>query len=268
MTDKSESADWATIGRPGRDFYRTDGVTCDLTRAPSDVAPLKIDAQPKKLILDLKRTAMIIVDMQNDFCTPGGFLDSLGVDISPLAQIYPAIGQTVKGLRTAGVPIIWLNWGVREDVANLSPGTLISFNPTGQGSGLGDEMTGPASGKRPGPSRVLTKDSWGATIVDELKPDGADIFIDKHRISGFLDTPLNSTLRNLNIRTLLFAGVNADECVLATLMDANFHGYDTILIEDAVATTSPQFCMDATLYNVRFCFGFTTTSEAIAAGLN
>jgi nicotinamidase-related amidase len=62
------------------------------------------------------------------------------------------------------------------------------------------------------------------------------------------------------MQTLLFAGVNADQCVLATLMDANFAGYDTILLEDASATTSPDFCWQATLYNVRQCFGFTTRS--------
>lgn len=86
-------------------------------------------------------------------------------------------------------------------------------------------------------------------------------------MSGFWDTPLDSILRNLRLDTLLFSGVNADQCVLHTLADANFLGYDTILLEDATATTSPRFCMDATLYNVRQIFGFTTTSAAIAAAL-
>jgi nicotinamidase-related amidase len=266
--DKLDADSWVTIGRPGRDFYRTDGVTCDLTRPPSQVRSATIDAQPKKLLLDLNRTAMIVVDMQNDFCTSGGYLDSLGVDTAPLAAICKAIEATTSLLRDAAVPIIWLTWGVREDRANLSPGTLLSFNPSGMGYGLGDLMTGPPTGRRRTESKVLTKSSWGAAIVEELKPQSTDIFVDKHRISGFIDTPLESILRNLNIRTLVFAGVNADECVLATLMDANFHGFDTILVEDGTATTSPQFCLDATLYNVRFCFGFTTTAEAIARGVS
>lgn len=264
---KSNRGDWAVIGREGRDFYRTDGTVCDLTRAGGSIREAAIAAQPKSLIIDLNKTAIIVVDMQNDFCSPGGFLATLGVDVKPMTAICPAIQKTTSALRRAGVPVIWLNWGVREDRTNLSPGTLHSFNPTGTGSGLGDPLLSASGGARLGEaSKVLTKGSWGAAIVPELKAERADIHVDKHRISGFLDTPLDSILRNFNIRTIVFAGVNADECVLATLMDANFHGYDTVLLEDGVATSSPGFCMDATVYNVRFCFGFTTTSEAIVQG--
>jgi nicotinamidase-related amidase len=86
-------------------------------------------------------------------------------------------------------------------------------------------------------------------------------------MSGFVDTTLDSILRNLRVDTLLFCGVNADQCVLATLMDAANVGYDVVMVEDAVGTTSPAYCMDATVYNVRQCFGFTTTSAAITAAL-
>ena len=85
-------------------------------------------------------------------------------------------------------------------------------------------------------------------------------------MSGFWDTPLDSILRNLRVDTLLFAGVNVDQCVMATLQDANFLGYDCILVDDCAATTSPEFCHEATRYNVRQCFGFTTTSDAVMAG--
>ena len=121
---------------------------------------------------------------------------------------------------------------------------------------LGDEL--PATS-----SRVLTRGSWSAAIVDELKPDAADVLVEKHRMSGFWDTPLDSILRNMDAKTLFFAGVNADQCVLHTLADANFLGYDTILIEDCAATTSPDFCWQATLYNVKQIFGFTVESTAI-----
>jgi ureidoacrylate peracid hydrolase len=69
------------------------------------------------------------------------------------------------------------------------------------------------------------------------------------------------------VTTLLFAGVNLDQCVLHTLADANFLGYDTLLLEDCAATTSPAFCRDATLYNVRQIFGFTLTSADLLKGL-
>jgi nicotinamidase-related amidase len=92
--------------------------------------------------------------------------------------------------------------------------------------------------------------------VDELPPDPADVQVAKHRMSGFWDTPLDSILRNLAVTTVLFAGVNLDQCVLHTMADANFLGYDTLLVEDCAATTNPDFCRDATLLNIRQIFGF------------
>ena len=104
---------------------------------------------------------------------------------------------------------------------------------------------------------MLQAGSWSAQIVDELAPPPGDIHVAKHRMSGFWDTPLDSILRNLRLDTLLFGGVNLDQCVLHTLADANFLGYDTILVEDCAATTNPDFCREATLLNIRQIFGFT-----------
>ena len=79
---------------------------------------------------------------------------------------------------------------------------------------------------------MLEFGSWAAAIVDELAVDIADIQVPKFRMSGFQDTVLDSVLRNLAVTTLLFAGVNADQCVLCTLQSANFLGYDCLLVED------------------------------------
>lgn len=112
---------------------------------------------------------------------------------------------------------------------------------------------------------VLTEGSWGAAIIDGLEVHADDLHVGKYRMSGFWDTPLDSILRARRIDTIFFAGVNADQCVLATLIDAACLGYDCVMVEDAVATTSPAFCYDATVYNVRQCFGFTTTSADVLA---
>jgi nicotinamidase-related amidase len=100
-------------------------------------------------------------------------------------------------------------------------------------------------------------------VVDEINPGTADIQIVKHRFSAFWDTETDSILRNLGVKTLLIAGVNMDQCVMTTLEDASFLGYDTILVEDATATTSPDYCVQAVLYNVKLLFGFVTQSAAI-----
>ena len=104
-------------------------------------------------------------------------------------------------------------------------------------------------------------------MVDELIPEAIDIQVDKYRMSGFWDTPLDSILRNLGKTTLLFGGVNADQCVMATLQDANFLGYDCILLRDCTATTSPDFCFKATVYNVNQCFGFVSDSRAMVEAI-
>ena len=114
---------------------------------------------------------------------------------------------------------------------------------------------------------MLQKDSWAAAVVDELAPLPGDIRVDKYRISGFWDTPLDSILRNLGVRSILFAGVNTDQCVLHSLTDANFLGYGCILVEDCCATSSPDFCTRATIWNVKKCFGFVSNSGRVLAAL-
>jgi nicotinamidase-related amidase len=254
------------LGTPGRDFYRLDKETVDMTRGSKEAQAARIKALPQNIIIDLKRTALIVIDMQNEFCSPDGWLAAMGADVSGAKAPVGPINSMTAALRTRGVPIIWVNWGLRQDRMNLSPGTQHTFNPTGCGAGLCDPTKRP-SDPSGGEYRVLQKDSWGAAITDGMDVAQSDIFVDKHRLSGFWDTPLDSILRNLAIRTVLISGINADQCVYSTLVDANFHGYDTVMVEDAVATTSPSFCLEATLYNVRFCMGFTVKSQDLIASL-
>lgn len=241
-----------------RNRWRVTSSQVDLIREVQPIRPLSINCEPQQVTLDLARTAMIVIDLQNDFCHRDGWLASIGVQIDPARRPIAPLQLFLPRLRQVGVPVIWLNWGNRRDRLNLSPSLLHVYNPDGRSTGLGDPL--PVTG-----SRVLEKGSWGAAVVDELEIHPADIQIDKYRMSGFWDTPLDSILRNLGITTLLFSGVNADQCVLCTLQDANFMGYDCMLITDCTATTSPDFCWDATLYNVRQCFGFTAASTDFAA---
>jgi nicotinamidase-related amidase len=251
---------WQELGCSGRNSYRVSETTVDMRRPEMASRAIELSAQPQDLIVDLARTALIIVDMQNDFCGEDGWIASMGIDFPAARAMVEPINQVAAALRASDVPVLWVNWGVRPDRANLMPATQHPFNPHGEGPGLAGERS---SGQRT--YHVLEKDGWGAELVSGLTREPGDIWIDKHRISGFWDTPLDSVLRNLGVTTLIFAGINADHCVYATLMDANFHGYDTIMLEDCVATTSPDFCLQATLHNVRFCFGFTMTSADLLA---
>ncbi len=228
----------------------------DITRPPKKPQIIILPTETKTLHFDLAKTAILVIDMQNDFCHPDGWLASIGVDVNPARSPIEPLQNLLPALRSANVPIIWVNWGNRPDLLNISAATHHVYNPTGDGVGLGDSL--PSNG-----AKVLMAGSWAAAVVDELQQLPQDICIDKYRMSAFWDTPLDTILRNLGITTLFFTGVNADQCVMATLQDANFLGYDCILIQDCTATTSPDYCWQATLYNVKQCFGFVSDSQTI-----
>ena len=240
--------------------WRVDAERADLVRAPAPPRPVTLRAQPKSVTIDLARCAMLVIDMQNDFCHPDGWLAGIGVDVSAAAAVVAPLARLLPWLRRAGVPILWVNWGTRPDRANISPALRHVYDPAGEGCGLGDAL--PRTGHR-----VLAAGSWSARLVGGLADEPHDIRVDKHRMSGFWDTPLDSILRNMGATTLLFGGVNLDQCVLHTLADANFLGYDTLLVEDCAATTNPGFCRDATLLNIRQIFGFTLLSDSLTEGL-
>lgn len=241
-----------TLGIPPN-AWMVDDRSADLTRKASAPQPMTIETETKTLTIDLAKTAILVIDMQNDFCHPDGWLSHIGVDVTPARKPIAPLTQLLPQLRNLGVTVIWLNWGNRPDLLNISAGLRHVYNPTGSGVGLADPL--PKNG-----APVLTAGSWAAAVVDELEITPEDIRVDKYRMSGFWDTPLDSILRNLGKTTLLFAGVNADQCVMATLQDANFMGYDCIFVKDCSATTSPEYCWLATVYNINQCFGFACDS--------
>jgi nicotinamidase-related amidase len=251
----------ARLGPSESNAWTVSADGADLTRMLPPPRPVSVAAQPKRVTFDISRSALIVVDMQNDFCHPDGWLAGIGVDISPARAPITPLRRLLPALRAARVPVVWVNWGTRPDRANLSPALRHVYDPSGAGPGLGDPL--PRTG-----ARVLQAGSWSAQVVEELPADPADLRVDKHRMSGFWDTPLDSILRNRTVTTLLFAGVNLDQCVLHTMADANFLGYDTLLVEDCAATTNPDFCTQATLLNIRQIFGFHFRSTDLIEALS
>lgn len=249
------------IGTPGRRNWRVIDGTIDLH--PERLAPhrVRLSAEPAPFLMDVTRCALVVIDMQNDFCHPDGWLASIGVDVTPARSPIEPLVAHLPALRSVSIPVIWLNWGNRPDQANLPPNVIHVYDPWATGVGIGSVQ--------PTGHRVLERDSWGAALVDELLEvrHADDVVIDKYRMSGFWDTELDSVLRQLDVSTVLFGGVNADQCVLATLMDAACAGYDVVMLEDITATTSPTVCWEATVYNVRQCFGFTARLAELTAVL-
>jgi nicotinamidase-related amidase len=247
------------LGSSKRNQWQVDETRADFIREPQPVRPVTIAAAPQDVRLDVSRTALIIVDMQNDFCHPQGWLASIGVDVTPARAPIGQLSRLTASCRKKDVPIIWLNWGNRPDLLNLGPSTLHVYDPQGRGRGLGKlGSTG---------APVLELGSWSAGVLDEFENNGGDIHVAKYAMSGFWNTPLDAILRNLNVSTLMFGGVNLDQCVLCTLQDASFRGYDCVLLEDCTATTSPVYCAQAALYNIKQCFGFVASGENLAQAL-
>jgi nicotinamidase-related amidase len=219
-----------------------------------------IDAQHQSVTIDLHRTVILIIDMQNDFCAAGGWVDHIGADYNPDRAPIEPLQRLLPQLRSVDVPVIWVNWGNRPDLKNMPPNQHHLYKRTGVGIGLGEPLPGHGA-------RVLEKNSWAAAVVDELHQEPEDIHVDKYRMSAFWDTPLASILRNLGTKTILFTGVNTDQCVWTSLTDANFLGYGCVMIEDCCATSSPDYCTEATLYNVKKGFGFVTNSNEVIKAL-
>ena len=215
-------------------------------------------AEPQPAELDLSTTALVVVDMQNDFLHADGWFPRSGVDPAPLNAVIPAISRLADAARAANVPVVFVNWGVRADVAELPPLVLAKGSAGGTRPVYGDPS--PA-----GRGRITVATDWGAEVVEALAPVPGDLVVHKHRLSGFTDNELDSVLRNRGIDTLLFTGINIDRCVFSTLCDASFLGYGCVLVEDACATPSPAYVRDAILYLVRLLYGATATTDALLA---
>ena len=210
--------------------------------------------------VDLARTALLVIDMQNDFLHADGWFPRSGSDPSAARALAPRINRLTSAGRTAGLPVLWVNWGVRADCANLSPGLLEKGRLHGGRPGYGE----PSPSGRGG---IVVRDQWGAAVSDELTVGPDDLLVHKHRFSGFWDNELDSVLRNRDVTTLVFAGINTDRCVFATLTDASFLGYDCVLLSDVVATPSPAYVTDAVHYLVDLLYGVVATGDALISAL-
>ncbi|MFS8038889.1 cysteine hydrolase family protein [Xanthobacter sp. AM11] len=237
------------------------GAVLRLARNLPAPRPVTFAAQPQAVEIDLARTALMVVDMQNDFLHPDGWFPQAGVDAAPLRAIIPAVRALAEAARAAGLPVVWVNWGVRADRAELPDPVLLKAAAGGTRPVYADPSVTGRGG-------IVVEGAWGAQVVEELGAQPSDLLVYKHRLSGFFDNELDSVLRNRGIDTLLFAGINTDRCVFATLCDATFHGYGVVLAQDACASPSPDQVRESVLYLVRLLYGATCTTADLGAALN
>lgn len=229
-------------------------------RQPVAPQPLLIDAAPQPVEIDLARSAIVVIDMQNDFCHADGWFAQKGLGIKAARKPIPVIQKLLPAWREAGGAVVWLNWGIRADRLNLSPTVQFKGKRTADGVGYGEPSPVDHGGS-------LVQGSWGAQVIEELEVAGTDITVHKHRLSGFWDNELDTLLRQQGITTLLFVGINTDRCVFSTLQDANFLGYDCLLLADACSTPSPAYVTKGVLYIVQLLHGFVASATAVMQAL-
>ena len=212
-----------------------------------------IPAKPEPVKVDLARTAVVIVDMQNAFATKGGMFDLVGQDISAAKGVIQTIKKTADAARAAGAKVVYLVYEYAADMSDSGgPGSpnwykefgLVAMNKNPQYKG-----------------KFLIKGSWDAAVVDELKPQPGDIVIGKSRYSGFRGTNLDVVLKTYNIKYLVFAGIATNVCVESTLRDGYFLDYWPILVADGTNNAGPPITQQATLWNIEALFGWVTTSN-------
>lgn len=222
--------------------------------------PLTLPTRPEPLALDLDKTAIVVVDMQNAFASPKGLLDLAGVDISGAAAVVQTIAGLLQTARTAGVPVVYLQTGYKPDLSN--GGGPASPNPRKETAlclmRARPELKG----------QLLVEGTWDFQIVDELAPQAGDIVVLKTRYSGFAGTQLDSVLRVREIRYLVFVGIATNVCVESTLRDAYFNEYWPILVTDGAMQAGPPEAHAATVFNVESFFGWTIGAQALGEALS
>ena len=233
---------------------------CAASAAEPKSEMVTLDAKPDPLAIDLARTAVIVVDMENDFAAKGGMFDRAGADISGAQKAIAPTAKVLAAAREAGLKIIYLKMGYRADLSDL--GAPDSVNRTRHLKfGVGQKIRTP-DGRE---SRILIRDTWDTEIVPELKPQASDIVLYKTRFSGFYQTDLDATLKRLGIKYLIVTGVTTSICVESTVRDAMFRDYLCVLLRDCMSEPIghdlPRTNHEASLLNVEVLFGWVSDSE-------
>ncbi len=185
------------------------------------------------------RTAVLVIDVQNDYCHHNGALASDGNDVSGVAVMMPNLHGLLSSARASGVPVIFIQ--TIHEAATDS-----------------DAWKMRAAGKM---SSVCRRGSWGAEFF-EVSPEPGEVIVNKHRYSAFINTRLDSVLRAQKIETLIVTGVSTNVCVESTARDGYMLDYSVILASNACAAYSKQ-AHEMTLENIAGFFGTVADTQAM-----
>ncbi len=210
-----------------------------------------LPARPEALRLDPAETAVVVIDMQNAYASPGGYVDTAGFDIAGSASTIAQIAKVLDTARATKMPVVFLQNGWDPDYVEAGgPGS-----PNWHKSNALKTMRA-----RPElQCQFLARGGWDYEIVDALAPQPGDIRVHKTRYSAFFNSQLDSILRSRGIRNIVFVGIATNVCVESTLRDGFHLEYFGVMLEDAAHHLGPPEMQAATVYNVEKFFGWVST---------
>lgn len=217
--------------------------------SPDDL--IMLPARPEPIPVSVSQTAVIVIDMQNAYASPGGYLDLAGFDISGADRVIRNTKGVLEVARAAGMPVIYFQNGWDADYVEAGGPGSPNFHKSNALKTMRQrpELQG----------TLLAKGTWDYELVDALKPLPGDIVLHKTRYSGFFNSQLDSTLRSRGIRNIVVVGIATNVCVESTLRDGFFLEYFGIVLEDATHQAGPEFVQQAAIYNIEKFFGWVSS---------
>lgn len=196
---------------------------------------------------DLGRNpALIVIDMQNGFVDPEGFMNKIGLDYMSSAAAIEPISRLLAAAREAGIPILFTRYSLNEDYSDA--GLLLEVFPQIR------------------EARGMIRSTWDADVCDALAPRQGETVIDKTRYSAFYDTDLEERLLRLGIDTLIVCGVTTNVCVESTVRDAFFRDIRVVVPSDGTAAVTPEL-HEGALDDFRYGFGQVVTVDELVQDL-